>query len=45
MAEKLGLGRTYIVEIEQGKRNVCLLNLQVIADGFEMPISKLFSRL
>lgn len=42
MAEKLGLARSCIVEIEQGKRNVCLLNLQVIADGFEMSISEAF---
>jgi transcriptional regulator with XRE-family HTH domain len=45
MAYRFGLDRSYIAEIETGKRNVCLLNLQVIADGFGMPIARLFSRL
>jgi transcriptional regulator with XRE-family HTH domain len=45
MAEILGLDRSYLAEIEEGKRNVCLLNLKVIADGLQIPLAKLFSRL
>ena len=43
MADVLGLDRSYLAEIEEGKRNVCLLNLKVIADGFKISLSKLFS--
>ena len=45
MADRLGLDRSYISEMESGKRNVCLLNLKVIADGFQIPLAKLFSGL
>jgi transcriptional regulator with XRE-family HTH domain len=45
LADKLGLDRSYLAEIEAGKRNVCLLNLTVIADGFGLTLSRLFSRL
>lgn len=41
-AEYLGLDRSYIAEIETGKRNVCLVNLEVIAKGFGISLSKLF---
>ena len=45
MADILGLDRSYLAEIEEGKRNVCLLNIKVIADGLAMSLSQLFSRL
>ena len=44
MADLFGLDRSYLAEIEEGKRNVCLLNLTVIADGFGLTLSRLFSR-
>ena len=44
MADVLGLDRSYLAEIEEGKRNVCLLNLKVIADGFKVSLSQLFSK-
>ena len=43
MADLFGLDRSYLAEIEEGKRNVCLLNLTVIADGFGLTLSRLFS--
>ena len=43
MADRFGLDRSYLAEIEEGKRNVCLLNLTVIADGFGVTLSRLFS--
>ena len=44
LADHLGLDRSYIAEIEEGKRNPSLLNLKVIADGFGITLSRLFSR-
>ena len=43
MADYLGLDRSYVGEIEQGKRNPCLLNLKVIADGLKITLAQLFS--
>ena len=45
MADVLGLDRSYLAEIEAGKRNVCLLNLKVIADGLHITLARLFSNL
>jgi transcriptional regulator with XRE-family HTH domain len=45
MAHVLGLDRSYLAEIEEGKRNVCLMNLKVIADGFRISLGQLFSGL
>jgi transcriptional regulator with XRE-family HTH domain len=45
MADLLGLDRSYVGEIEQGKRNPCLLNLEVIADGLQVSLPKLFSNM
>ena len=45
LADRLGLDRSYLAEIEEGKRNVCLLNIVVIADGLGVTLSQLFSRL
>jgi len=45
MADVLGLDRSYLAEIEEGKRNVCLMNLEVIAGGLGMTLAKLFSRI
>ena len=45
MADKLGLDRSYVGEIEQGKRNPCLVNLEIIAQGLGMTLGKLLSRL
>lgn len=44
LAEYLGLDRSYLAEIEAGKRNPSLVNIKVIADGFGITLSKLFSR-
>lgn len=42
MADVLGLDRSCLAEIEEGKRNVCLMNLDVIVDVLEMTLSRLF---
>ena len=43
MAEKLGLDRSYLADAERGKRNVALVNLEVIALGLGMTVSRLLS--
>ncbi len=44
LADKLGLDRSYVGEIEQGKRNPCLINLEIIAQGLQTTLSKMLSR-
>jgi transcriptional regulator with XRE-family HTH domain len=44
MAEELGLDRSYLADVERGKRNISILNLEIIAKGFGLSISKLLSR-
>lgn len=41
-ALQIGLDRTYIASIENGKRNVSLENIQRLAKGFGITISELF---
>ncbi len=45
MAEKLGLDRSYLADGERGKRNISVLNLELIAEGLGLSLSQLFSRL
>jgi transcriptional regulator with XRE-family HTH domain len=45
MADALGIDRSYISDMEKGKKNVCLPTLEVIAQGFDISMSKLISRL
>lgn len=45
MADALGVDRSYISDMERGKKNVCLPTMEVIALGFEISLSKLISRL
>jgi len=41
LADYLGLRRTYVSDLERGKRNVSLLTLEVIARGFRLSVSQL----
>jgi transcriptional regulator with XRE-family HTH domain len=45
MAEKVGIDRSYISDMERGKKNVCLPTLEVLAQAFGMTISQLLKRL
>ena len=40
MAEKLGIDRSYICDMERGKKNVCLPTLEIIAKGLDLTISQ-----
>jgi transcriptional regulator with XRE-family HTH domain len=42
MADIPGLDRSYLAEIEEGKRNVCVFHIKVIADELKVSLSKLF---
>ena len=42
-AEMCGLHRTYISDIELGKRNVSLENIEKIANALNISISQLFA--
>jgi transcriptional regulator with XRE-family HTH domain len=40
---KCELDRTYISQVEQGKRNISLQNIKAMADALDVPIAALFS--
>lgn len=41
-ALQIGIDRTYLASIEKGMRNVSLINLEKIANGFNISLSDLF---
>lgn len=41
-AYKIGMARTYFAEVETGKRNVAIVNLEKIADGLGVTLSEFF---
>jgi transcriptional regulator with XRE-family HTH domain len=45
MAEKVGIDRSFLGEVETGRRNISILNLELIADGLQVSLSQLLSRL
>jgi transcriptional regulator with XRE-family HTH domain len=45
MAEYVGMDRSFISDLENGKKEICLRNLQLLASTFGVSVSKLLSRL
>ena len=45
LAERIGLDRSFLADVERGKRNISILNLALIAEGLEVTLARLFSRL
>jgi transcriptional regulator with XRE-family HTH domain len=43
LSYKLGLDRTYLSDIENGRMNVSIVNLEIIAKGFDISLAKLLS--
>lgn len=39
----IGMDRTYYASVESGRRNISLLNIAKIAEGFDINISELFA--
>jgi transcriptional regulator with XRE-family HTH domain len=45
MAERVGIDRSFLADVERGRRNISILNLYAIAKGFRLSLSQLLSRL
>jgi transcriptional regulator with XRE-family HTH domain len=45
LAELLGIDRSYLSEIETGKKDPSLTTLKVIADGFHLTLSQFLKRI
>lgn len=45
MAEYVGMDRSFISDVENGRKEICLRNLELLAKTFGMSVSKLMSRL
>lgn len=41
-ALRISMDRTYYASVEKGRRNISLLNIKKIADGFGISIKELF---
>jgi transcriptional regulator with XRE-family HTH domain len=44
MAEQFGLDRSYLADVEHGKRNISILNLEIIATGFGLTLSRFLTK-
>ena len=45
MAEHVGIDRSFLADVERGKRNISILNLEIIAKGFKLSLSRMLSKL
>ena len=45
MAEHVGMDRSFISDLENGEKEICIRNLEVLADAFGVSVSQLLSRL
>jgi transcriptional regulator with XRE-family HTH domain len=45
LSERVGIDRSFLADVERGKRNISILNLAHIAEGLGVTLAKLFSRL
>ena len=43
MAEKVGLDRSFLADVERGKRNISFRNLYFVAKGFRKTLSQFLS--
>lgn len=44
LAERAGLHRTYVADIERGARNLSLANIEKLAKALQLSISDLFAK-
>jgi transcriptional regulator with XRE-family HTH domain len=42
LAERAGIHRTYLSDVERGSRNLSLINIERLAESLEMKMSDLF---
>jgi transcriptional regulator with XRE-family HTH domain len=45
MAERIGIDRSFLADVERGKRNISILNLALIAEGLGVTLSQLLSKI
>jgi transcriptional regulator with XRE-family HTH domain len=45
LAERVGIDRSFLADVERGKRNISILNLHAIAKGLRTSLSRLVSGL
>lgn len=45
MAERVGIDRSFLADVERGKRNISILNLELIAKGLRVSLARLLSKL
>jgi transcriptional regulator with XRE-family HTH domain len=45
LAERVGIDRSFLADVERGKRNISILNVEIIAKGLKISLSRLFSGL
>ena len=45
MAEHVGMDRSFISDLENGKKEICIRNLELLATTFDTTIAKLLSGL
>ncbi len=43
MAEHVGIDRSFLADVERGKRNISIVNLDLIAKGLGVSLSRLLS--
>jgi transcriptional regulator with XRE-family HTH domain len=43
MAERIGIDRSFLADVERGKRNVSILNVALIAKGLNVSLAQLFA--
>jgi transcriptional regulator with XRE-family HTH domain len=43
MAERIGLDRSFLADVERGRRNISIRNLYVIARGLKKTLAQLLS--
>jgi len=45
LAEKIGIDRSFLADVERGKRNISILNLDLIAKALKVSLSRLLTKL
>lgn len=45
MAEHVGIDRSFISDLENGKKEICIRNLEVLASAFGLSVAQLLTRL
>jgi transcriptional regulator with XRE-family HTH domain len=44
LAERIGIDRSFLADVERGKRNISILNLYLIAKALKVSLSRLLTK-